>query len=199
MFYSVNCIIGDFPYMPMVHCLYPRNFPERKLFPWKRKADDLIAMFSNSPVAYSSSICPSLRVYGGLVAEAMGLVHVGWEEVRLSPRAAGVYSSWEEGETGPTGSRSLLQLIRLVSVFPAYSSSLPFHFCCAHAWDSHLQGSFPSFSLPSFLLCRSLGCQRPFPSLVHSWPIGGGSCSSTSPGNTRWFFLLNSSYMPLLP
>lgn len=96
MFYSVNCIIGDFPYMPMVHCLYPRNFPERKLFPWKRKADDLIAMFSNSPVAYSSSICPSLRVYGGLVAEAMGLVHVGWEEVRLSPRAAGVYSSWSD-------------------------------------------------------------------------------------------------------
>ena len=123
-------------------------------------------MFSNSPVVYSSSICPSLCVYGRLVVEAMGLVHVGWEErVRLSPQSAWVYSSWSDWSL----------------FFPAYSSSLPFHFCCAHAWDSHLQGSFPSFSLPSFRLCWSLGCQRPSPSFVHSWPISGASCFSHFP------------------
>ena len=116
----------------------------------------------NSPVMYSSSICPSLYIYGGLVAEAMGLVHVGWEErVRLSPQSAWVYFSWSDWSL----------------IFPAYSSSLPFHFCCAHTWDPNLRGCFPSFSLSSFSFCWSLGCQHPFPLFIYSWPISSGSCS----------------------
>ena len=133
---------------------------------WGRKESDTTERLNwtelNSPVMYSSSICPSLCIYGGLVAEAMGLVHVGWEErVRLSPQSAWVYSSWSDWSL----------------IFPAYSSSLPFHFCCAHTWDPNLRGCFPFFSLSSFSCCWSLGCQRPSPLFIYSWPISSGSYS----------------------